>query len=208
MVWQGRTGNRPPYADWDSKSNRFSFRKRSSVSRREERLNLSERLFDLFSSAPHQCGSHNNRSESSRLRVGYSLEETLTVHRLGVETLLRGTLASTNPIESCLSTVERVVRSVKRWRAGDRARRWSATGLLEAEKKFRRVKGYRELEILQRKLNPSLTSRSRRKVPAVESRYFQHPDRISSEQLLSRRILSPSAVPFVLPKILAPSVLY
>jgi hypothetical protein len=35
--------------------------------------------------------------------------------------------------------------------------RWTATGLLEAEKKFRKVKGYRELEILQRKLNPSLT---------------------------------------------------
>jgi hypothetical protein len=32
-----------------------------------------------------------------------------------------------------------------------------ATGLLEAEKQFRKVKGYRELELLQRKLNPSLT---------------------------------------------------
>ena len=30
-------------------------------------------------------------------------------------------------------------------------------GLLEAEKKFRKVKGCRQLEILQRKLNPSLT---------------------------------------------------
>jgi len=85
------------------------------------------------------------------------LEETLTVHRLGVGTLLRQTLASSNPIESCFSTVERVARNVKRWRAGDHALRWAATGLLEAEKKFRRVKGYRELEILQRKMNPSLT---------------------------------------------------
>jgi hypothetical protein len=31
------------------------------------------------------------------------------------------------------------------------------TGLLEAEKKFRKVKGFRDLEILQRKLNLSLT---------------------------------------------------
>src|ERR1700682_4515927 len=95
------------------------------------------------------------------------LEETLTVHRLGVGTLLRQTLASSNPIESCLSTVERVARNVKRWRAGDHALRWTATGLLEAEKKFRRVKGYRELEILKR-------SRNRwRKVPEVESCHFQ-----------------------------------
>jgi hypothetical protein len=80
-----------------------------------------------------------------------------TVHRLGVGTLFRQTLASSNPIESCLSTVERVTRNVKRWRAGDHALRWAATGLLEAEKKFRRVKGYRELEILKHRLNPSLT---------------------------------------------------
>lgn len=96
-----------------------------------------------------------NPSAARSLEEG--MEETLTVHRLGVGTLLRRTLASTNPIESCLSTVERVVRNVKRWRAGDHALRWTATGLLEAEKKFRRVKGFRELEILRRKLNPSLT---------------------------------------------------
>jgi putative transposase len=96
-----------------------------------------------------------NPSAAHSLEEG--LEETLTVHRLGVGTLLRQTLASSNPIESCLSTVERVARNVKRWRAGDHALRWTATGLLEAEQKFRRVKGYRELDRLQRKLNPSLT---------------------------------------------------
>ncbi|MBZ5698186.1 MAG: hypothetical protein LAN18_06515 [Acidobacteriia bacterium] len=46
---------------------------------------------------------------------------------------------------------------MKRWPAGDHALRWTATGLLEAEKKFRRGKDYRKLGILQRKLNPSLT---------------------------------------------------
>ncbi len=81
-------------------------------------------------------------------------EETLTVHRLGMGELLRRSLATTNPIESCFSTVERVVRNVKRWRPGDQALRWAATGLLEAERKFRRVKGYRELEVLHRRLNP------------------------------------------------------
>ena len=96
-----------------------------------------------------------NPSAARSLEEG--LEETLTVHRLGVGALLRQTLASSNPIESCFSTVEKVARNVKRWRAGNHALRWTATGLLEAEKKFRRVKGFRDLEILQRKLNPSLT---------------------------------------------------
>ena len=44
-----------------------------------------------------------------------SLEETLTVHRLGFGAVLRRKLAATNPIESCLSTVQRVARNVKRW---------------------------------------------------------------------------------------------
>jgi transposase-like protein len=96
-----------------------------------------------------------NPSAARSLEEG--LEETLTVHRLGVGSLLRQTLASSNPIESCFSTVEKVARNVKRWRAGNHALRWTATGLLEAEKKFRRVKGYRDLELLQSKLNPSLT---------------------------------------------------
>jgi len=35
-----------------------------------------------------------------------------------------------------------------------------ATGLLKAQKKFRRVKGYRELELLHRRMNPSLTQQA------------------------------------------------
>ena len=69
----------------------------------------------------------------------------LTLHRLGVGALLRRTLSTTNAIESCLSTVRHVTRNVTRWQGGDHIARWTAAGLVEAEKKFRRVKGYREL---------------------------------------------------------------
>jgi transposase-like protein len=99
-----------------------------------------------------------NPSAAHSLEEG--MEETLTVHRLGVGALLRRSLATTNPIESCLSTVERVARNVKRWHGGDQPLRWTATGLLEAERKFRKVKGFRELANLQRQLNPSLTEQS------------------------------------------------
>jgi hypothetical protein len=40
-----------------------------------------------------------------------------------------------------LSTVLRVARNVKRGREGNQPLRLIATGLLEAEKKFRRIKG-------------------------------------------------------------------
>ncbi len=99
-----------------------------------------------------------NPSAARSLEEG--MEETLTLHRLGVSTLLRRSLATTNIIESCLSTVRHVSRNVKRWQGGDHIARWTAAGLLEAEKKFRKVKGYRELKELARKLNPELHSQA------------------------------------------------
>ena len=80
--------------------------------------------------------AESNPSAARSLEEG--MEETLTVHRLGVGSLLRRTVSTTNAIESCLSTVRHVTRNVKRWQGGDHIARWTAAGLLEAEKKFRR----------------------------------------------------------------------
>lgn len=73
------------------------------------------------------------------------LEETLTLVRLGVAGALARTLCSTNPIENLIGNVKNVARNVKRWRGGSMALRWAVTGLIEAGKRFRRVRGYREL---------------------------------------------------------------
>jgi len=51
--------------------------------------------------------------------------------------------------------VQRVARNVKRWREGNQPLRWTATGLLEAGKKFRRIKRYQEILLLKERLNPS-----------------------------------------------------
>lgn len=96
-----------------------------------------------------------NPSAARSLEEG--MEETLTLHRLGVGALLRRSLSTTNLIESCLSTVRHVARNVKRWQGGDHIARWAAAGLVEAEKKFRKVRGYRELQELAKKLNPHST---------------------------------------------------
>ena len=84
-----------------------------------------------------------NPDAAASLKEG--LEETLTVHKLGITGLLRKTLATTNPLESCFSGVRTTTGRVKRWRGGDMAQRWAVAALLRAEKKFRRVKGYKEL---------------------------------------------------------------
>ncbi len=80
------------------------------------------------------------------------LEETLTVTRLGLPPTLLKTFKSTNPIESMISVGRTVTRNVKRWRDGQMVLRWTAAGMLEAEKQFRRVRGYRELPVLKRAL--------------------------------------------------------
>jgi len=73
------------------------------------------------------------------------LDESLTVIRLGLGGWLLKTLCSTNPIENLQGTIKRIVRNVKRWTGGAMAQRWCVTALIEAEKRFRRIKGHREL---------------------------------------------------------------
>jgi transposase-like protein len=82
-----------------------------------------------------------NPSAAASLREG--LEETLTLHRLGLPEALRKSFQSTNLIESALSVASDVAGRVKRWRAGDMRLRWLAAGLLAAEKQFRRVRGHK-----------------------------------------------------------------
>jgi putative transposase len=97
---------------------------------------------------------------SAARSLGEGLEETLTVHRLHVPPQLRKTLASTNVIESAFSIVERVCANVKRWHAGDQRERWVGSGLLVAEKQFRRVQGHKQIPILLRGLETLAPSKS------------------------------------------------
>ncbi len=61
---------------------------------------------------------------------------------------MKKTLSSTNPCESMIDTVKRTSRDVKRWQNGDMCLRWTAAGMLEAERQFRRVIGYPKLPAL------------------------------------------------------------
>ena len=100
-------------------------------------------------------------SAASSLREG--LDETLTVLKLNVGATLSGTLSSTNAIENLNGSVRDVIKRVKRWRGGKMAMRWVASGLLEAERKFHRVKGYREMAALTSSLEalcPALQNRT------------------------------------------------
>jgi transposase-like protein len=96
--------------------------------------NLARRLEDQH---PGAAGS---------LREG--LDETLTVMRLGLPESLERVLSSTNLIENLFSRVRDIGRRVRRWQSGTMVLRWSAAGVLEAERGFRKITGYRAMPIL------------------------------------------------------------
>jgi putative transposase len=86
---------------------------------------------------------HSHPGASASLREG--MAETLTVTRLGIRGALKRTLQSTNPCESMIETVRRTSRNVKRWQSGEMCLRWTAAGMLEAERQFRRIIGHTDL---------------------------------------------------------------
>jgi putative transposase len=86
---------------------------------------------------------HTHPGAAASLREG--MEETLTVIRLGIKGRLKRTLESTNPAESMIDCVRTTQRNVKHWSSGEMGLRWTAAGMLEAEKQFRKVIGYTQL---------------------------------------------------------------
>jgi transposase-like protein len=91
-------------------------------------------------------------NESAARSLEEGLEETLTLHRLGVFPELGVSFKTTNLIESVMARVEERTAKIDRWRTSDQKLRWCAAALGVMERQFRRVKGYTQLPLLQRAL--------------------------------------------------------
>jgi transposase-like protein len=120
-----------------------------------QRLNAAYALEDYAAAKQALNSLHRELMDlnpSAARSLGEGMEETLTVHRLHVPMQLRKTLASTNVIESAFSIVEQVCKNVKRWHGGDQRERWVGSGLLVAQKQFRKVTGHKQIPALLREL--------------------------------------------------------
>ena len=98
------------------------------------------------------------RNASAAASLAEGLEETLTLHRLGVFPELGVSFKTTNLIESVMSRLEARTRRVTRWRTSDQKLRWCASALWAMERQFRRVKGYRHLKLLRTALQKAGSS--------------------------------------------------
>ena len=88
-----------------------------------------------------------NISAATSLDEG--LEETLTLHRLGVFAELGTSLKTTNTLESIHARVDSRTAKVDHWKNSEQKQRWLATALLDLEPRLRRIRNYRALPLLR-----------------------------------------------------------
>jgi transposase-like protein len=89
------------------------------------------------------------RNQSAAASLAEGLEETLSLHRLGVYELIGRSFRTTNCLESVNALVEERCAKVDSWKSSNQRRRWLATALLDVEPRLRRVKGHQHLPKLQ-----------------------------------------------------------
>lgn len=118
------------------------------------RKTVDKRLASIFANADAEAGLADARRLAAQLKTDHpdaaaslleGLEEMFTVARLGITGALRQSLTNTNCVESMISTVRVVTGRVKTWKDGDMKKRWIATGMIEAQRSFRRVKGHTQM---------------------------------------------------------------
>jgi putative transposase len=102
------------------------------------------------------------RSELTRLNASAvnsldeGLEETLTLHRLGLFKELGRSFKTTNCLENLNAWVAQRTDKVDGWRNSDQKQRWLATTLLDLEPRLRLVCGYKQMIRLRTALQMNL----------------------------------------------------
>ena len=110
---------------------------------------------------------------ASSVREG--LDHTLTLQRLGITGTVYKKLRSTNAIENLNIGITTYSKNVKRWQGGSMVVRWVSAAIVEVEKKFRWVQGWRDIK----NLVTALTKLEAKEEAAAE--------RVAEDEIKSRR---------------------
>jgi putative transposase len=95
-----------------------------------------------------------NQSAVKSLEEG--MEETLTLHKLGLFDELGISLKTTNCIESLMAQIGQKTDRVDYWKNSNQKGRWLATALLDIEPRLRKIKGHKYLPLLRIALKKEL----------------------------------------------------
>lgn len=105
----------------------------------------------------HQELEEFNASAANSLLEG--LEETLTIHHLGLSPELAKNLSTTNCIEGVMSQLGSYTDKVDRWHNSNQILRWTGMSLMDIEPRLHRIYGFGYLKILRFKLQEIITQR-------------------------------------------------
>jgi transposase-like protein len=125
---------------------------------------------DALAALDQLHGELEERNQSAASSLAEGLEETLTLHRLGVYGVLGHSLKTTNCLESVNAVIEERCAKVDHWKNSSQRQRWLATALVDIEPRLRKVMGYRHLpklrEALKRelKIEEQTSTRTKRQV--------------------------------------------
>ena len=90
-------------------------------------------------------GELDERNQSAARSLTEGLDETLTLHRLGLYGVLGRSLKTTNCLESVNALVEERCTKVDHWQHSHQRHRWLATAFLDIEPRLRKLVGFRHL---------------------------------------------------------------
>jgi putative transposase len=137
---------------WHKRENVVSYLPKSQQAlwRRKLQAAYEKPTYTEAQAALHRCRQELRLLNASAVAsLDEGMEETLTLHRLGVFPQLGLSLKTTNCLESLMAQVGQRTDHVDRWRNSDQKQRWVASALLDIEPRLRRVKGYRHLPTLR-----------------------------------------------------------
>jgi transposase-like protein len=97
-------------------------------------------------------------SEQAANSLTEGLEDTLTLHKLGISGGVRQSLRTTNSIESAFARLRKYTHNVSHWSDSQQVERWLAFFLPQIESGFQRLPGFRQLAKLQRAVKQQLTA--------------------------------------------------
>jgi transposase-like protein len=144
---------------WHKRENVVSYLSKSEQASWRQRLQRAYTRPDYDEAATALRQLHDeleDRNQSAARSLAEGLEETLTLHRLGVYGMLGCSLKTTNCLESVNALVEERCAKVDHWKTSNQRHRWLATALIEIEPRLRKVKGYRHLPKLREALKREL----------------------------------------------------
>lgn len=97
------------------------------------------------------------------------LEETLTLHSLGLSSEISRSLNTTNCIESLMSQLGSYTDKVDRWHNSNQILRWNAAACMDIEPRLYKIKGHNYLKVLRLKIQQMIKSKHPDAIKNLES---------------------------------------